>query len=146
MRGLIGILSAPCAEMESPARHNASAVFYAGGAVSGLGRSPTRMAEVLATGRPVVADPGVGEVAEIIRARRVGVLVEDLTPQALATALDALEALLADPDLPVRCRRVAETLFSLAAGTEAYRRLYTGILAGDAAPRPTIRADGRCVG
>ena len=55
-------------------RHTASVMFYSGGFTSELGRSPTRMAEVLGCGRPVVANPGVGDVESVIRQFRVGVL------------------------------------------------------------------------
>ena len=54
--------------------HTASVLFYAGGSISELGRSPTRLAEVLACGRPVVANPGVGDVEHVIRQNRVGSL------------------------------------------------------------------------
>ena len=46
----------------------------------------------------------------------------------MATALDELAVLRSDPDLPSRCRKAAEEVFSLEAGTEAYRKLYAEIL------------------
>ena len=108
--------------------HDVSAMFYAGGAVSELGRAPTRMAEVLACGRPVVANSGVGDVARILREHRVGVLLEGPEPEDVMAAMRDLRQLLADPELPARCRTTAEALFSLEAGTEAYRALYREIL------------------
>jgi len=33
-----------------------------------------------------------------------------------------------DPDLSARCRATAEAVFSLEAGTEAYREIYASIL------------------
>lgn len=106
----------------------ASVMFYAGGQVSELGRSPTRMAEILGCGVPVVANDGVGDVGRIIREFRVGVLVTGPEPEAVANAWEELQRLLADPELASRCRRAAESLFSLGAGTSAYARLYAGIL------------------
>ncbi|WP_417808817.1 glycosyltransferase [Thioclava sp.] len=111
----------------------ASVMFYAGGEVSELGRSPTRMAEILGCGIPVVANDGVGDVAGIIRKYRVGVLVEGASKEQMAAAWDELVALLAEPGLADRCRQAAEEVFSLSAGTEAYRALYSDILD---APRP----------
>ncbi|MDA7846625.1 glycosyltransferase, partial [Amylibacter sp.] len=56
----------PTEEMPNAVRgHDLSVMFYAGGEVSELGRSPTRMAEVLGCGLPVVANEGVGDVADI---------------------------------------------------------------------------------
>lgn len=123
------VYSMPPGEVhKSVQRHTASIMFYAGGEVSELGRSPTRMAEILGCGLPVVANPGVGDVAEIIQKYRVGVLVTEGTSDAMRSAFQQLEDLLEDPELPSRCRCAAEEVFSLQAGTEAYRELYRNIL------------------
>jgi glycosyltransferase involved in cell wall biosynthesis len=111
--------------------HTASVMFYAGGQVSELGRSPTRMAEILGCGLPVVANDGVGDVARIIRDYRVGVLAEGPDPHAMAAAWSELLALLEDPDLASRCRKAAEEIFSLEAGTASYARLYYELTDGD---------------
>ena len=110
-------------------RHTASVMFYAGGATSELGRSPTRMAEVLGCGRPVVANPGVGDVEKVIRQHRVGVLASGSTAAEMDACVAELLALLQDPQLASRCRRTAEQLISLESGTAAYRQLYAQILA-----------------
>jgi glycosyltransferase involved in cell wall biosynthesis len=104
--------------------HDVSVMFYAGGELSELGRSPTRLAEVLGSGLPIVANEGVGDVADVLREHRVGVLLEGSGPDQVRLAMRQLDALLVDPDLPARCRRVAERLFSLGTGTEAYRAIY----------------------
>lgn len=108
--------------------HDLSVMFYAGGEVSELGRSPTRMAEILGCGLPVVANDGVGDVARIIRKYQVGVLVDGPAPDQMAAALTALDELMADPDLPTRCRAAAEAVFSLKVGTEDYAQLYASVL------------------
>lgn len=112
----------------------ASVMFYAGGEVSELGRSPTRMAEILGCGLPVVANEGVGDVAQVIRDYRVGVLVGGPGKGAMEAAWDELQQLLADPDLSRRCRAAAEEVFSLEAGTAAYSALYTDILSRQSEP------------
>ncbi len=124
------IQSASPAEMPTILqRHTTSVMFYAGGLTSELGRSPTRMAEVLACGRPVVANPGVGDVEQVIRQHRVGVLAAGPSPDQMDTCVTELYALLEDIDLASRCRRTAEQLFSLESGSSAYRQLYAQILA-----------------
>jgi glycosyltransferase involved in cell wall biosynthesis len=112
-------------------QQTASVMFYAGGQVSELGRSPTRMAEILGCGLPVVANDGVGDVTRIIRDYRVGVLAQGSDPQAMATAWSELLALLEDPDLASRCRKAAEEVFSLEVGTASYARLYHHLTDGD---------------
>jgi glycosyltransferase involved in cell wall biosynthesis len=76
----------------------------------------------------VVANEGVGDVANIIRRYGVGVIVKDGSGASMTAALAELETLRSNPDLPSRCRKAAEEVFSLEAGTEAYRKLYTDIL------------------
>lgn len=105
----------------------ASVMFFSQG-LSKLGSSPTRMAEILGCGLPVIANDGVGDVAEIIRRFRVGVLVGGPSDSEMGAAWDELQRLLGDRDLPLRCRWAAETVFSLQTGTAAYLALYKSIL------------------
>lgn len=124
-------------------RQTASAMFYAGGQISELGRSPTRMAEILGCGIPVVANDGVGDVARIVRRYGVGVIVEEGSDTAMDSAVEELERLQQDPELAARCRLAAEEVFSLQRGTETYRAVYAEILT--TAPIIAKREDGGCV-
>ena len=109
-------------------KHTASIMFYAGGAISELGRSPTRMAEVLGCGRPVVANPGVGDIEQVIRQHRVGVIARSSNTEDMNSCVEELLALLRDPNLADRCRRTANQLYSLESGISAYRQLYASVL------------------
>ena len=108
-------------------RQMASVMFFTQG-LSKLGSSPTRMAEILGCGLPVVANEGVGDVAQIIREYRVGVLVGGPNERDMNAAWDQLQQLLNDPELAIRCRKAAESVFSLESGTAAYRALYRQIV------------------
>ena len=108
----------------------ASVMFFTSGTAK-LGSSPTRMGEVLGCGIPVVANPGVGDVAEIISRHDVGVLVESDDEAAMHVAAEQLLKLLDDQNLPRRCRAAAEEHFSLEQGVRAYDRLYRRILDND---------------
>lgn len=122
------IQSAAPAEMPAIVQsHTASVMFFTGG-LSKLGSSPTRMAEVLGCGRPVVVNPGVGDVEQVVRQNYVGVLACGSNSTKMDTCVAELLELLQDPDLANRCRRTAEQLFSLESGTAAYRQLYAEIL------------------
>lgn len=123
---------------EALAGLDAVAMFFEP-SVSELARCPTRMGEVLASGVPVVANAGVGDVAGIIRRYGVGVIVEAGSEEAMHDAARELGRLLEDPELPGRCRKAAEDWFSLKAGVAAYDRLYGDIAAevsGNLAPVP----------
>lgn len=102
---------------------DALAMFFQTG-ISKLGSCPTRMAEALGSGLPVVTNGGVGDVEAIVRDNRVGVIVEANTLEAMARAAQQLEALLGDPALATRCRETAERLFSVTGGAQRYAALY----------------------
>ena len=118
--------------------HDVSAMFFTGG-LSKLGSAPTRMAEVLGCGVPVVANDDVGDIGRILREHRVGILLEGPAPETAGRAVRSLYALLDDPGLSARCRAAAEAVFSLEAGTSAYRGLYREILAGRAGAEAASR-------
>jgi glycosyltransferase involved in cell wall biosynthesis len=85
-------------------------------------RCPTKLGEFLACGVPVVVSPGIGDTEAVIRREGVGVVVETFTPRGYEAAVDAMDALRADPELGDRCRRTAERHF--AGGVRSYRALY----------------------
>jgi glycosyltransferase involved in cell wall biosynthesis len=105
----------------------ASVMFFTQGQGK-LGSSPTRMAEILGCGLPIVANDGVGDVARIIKEYKVGVLVKGPSEPEMLDAWNDLLELLKDPGLALRCRRAAENFFSLYSGTEAYKALYEKVL------------------
>ena len=124
----------PSEEMPDAVRgHDLSVMFFTDG-LSKLGSAPTRLAEVLGCGLPVVANDGVGDVAGIVRKNKVGVIVDGSDPAQMRAALEELKVLIQDPDLPGRCRATAEAVFSLETGTEAYRGIYTSILQAEGDP------------
>lgn len=90
--------------------------------------SPTKLAEYLACGLPVICNAGIGDVDEVIDRDRVGVLVRELDADEYAKALVDASELLLDAGVPARCRISAERRFDLTTvGGERYRRLYQGV-------------------
>lgn len=104
-----------------------SVMFYETGP-GRLGCCPTRMGEVLAVGRPVVVNRGVGDVAEMVEQYRVGVVVQHGGTDEMLAAWNSLQLLCGDPALPERCRQAAEAMFSLTDGVDAYHSIYQKIL------------------
>jgi len=110
-------------------RHDLSLLFYAGGQLSEVARSPTRMAELLATGVPVVATGGVGDMEEIISQHNIGVILEGGNQNQMRDAFEKLNILLTDPLLSQRCRETARELFSLQTGVRRYAEVYDAVIA-----------------
>ena len=91
--------------------------------------SPTKMAEYLAAGLPVICNRGIGDLDELIETDRVGVLLDEFNEASYLRALAAIAQLQSEPDLAARCRRSADARFDLArVGGARYRRLYERLL------------------
>lgn len=88
---------------------------------------PTKIAEFLASGRPVVVNKGLGDMDQFIEEFDVGVIL-DGSPVNLTESVHKLISLISDRDTPHRCRAVAEKYFSMDVGAEKYISLYTQML------------------
>lgn len=84
--------------------------------------SPTKNAEYLAAGLPMIANFGVGDVDELIETESVGVLIDRFDHDRYQAAILSVRSL---GDIGERCREVARRRFDLPAiGGERYRRVY----------------------
>lgn len=92
--------------------------------------APTRFAEYLAAGMPVITTPGVGDLEMIVETHRVGVVLRGEDPAAFAAAAEEIRALAADDQVRERCRRLARDRFDVDAGSAQYAALYDRLAAG----------------
>ena len=84
---------------------------------------PTKVAEFLACGRPMVVNAGLGDFDEYLTEFNAGVILNGQEDDTKAKA-DQLLQLLADPTTPSRCRALAEKYFDMDQGAEKYMALY----------------------
>jgi glycosyltransferase involved in cell wall biosynthesis len=87
------------------------------------GAVPTKVAEFLACGRPVIVNRGLGDFDELLSSFNAGVIISNEKGGAITAAEEMLE-LLQDPETPLRCRQLAETCFSLEKGVDDYISIY----------------------
>ena len=113
-------------------RRASALFFFSRRNASDRARCPTKFAEGLATGLPVVCNRGIGDLDDIVEREGVGVLVDGFSEAAYLAAARRLGRLLEDPGLSERCRRLAETRFGVDLGVNAYHRLYVDLVAGAA--------------
>jgi glycosyltransferase involved in cell wall biosynthesis len=93
--------------------------------------SPTKVAEYLAAGLPVVTNTGIGDLDEIIRAERVGVAITEFSDDRYREAAKQLATLLADQTLRARCVAAARKYFDLEhIGWARYRAVYEQLANG----------------
>jgi len=91
--------------------------------------SPTKIAEYLASGLPVVCNTGVGDLDKLIEEKQVGTLLREFSPPAYLKALEEIEIMRGDVTLTERLRGVARQEFDLVTvGGTRYRRLYAHLL------------------
>jgi glycosyltransferase involved in cell wall biosynthesis len=92
---------------------------------SKIASSPTKNAEYLACGLPLIINAGIGDSDALVDEWNAGVLLEDLTDAEYAEARTFIEAMAAKPDARKHARAVAERLFDLQnVGVERYAALY----------------------
>lgn len=101
---------------------------------SKIASSPTKQAEYLACGLPIVANAGIGDSDVLIGNNRVGLVFDGWNAETYRGLWQRLQALRADPSLRLRCRAVAEQQLSLDSGTERYQRIYASL----GTPRETL--------
>lgn len=86
--------------------------------------APTRLGEFLACGVPCLVNAGVGDMDAIISSDRVGVVMQEFSPETRSEAIRELLALCVDEELRGRAIQTAHRHFSLEQGVDAYRKLY----------------------
>lgn len=98
--------------------------------------SPTKFAEYLAAGLPVVTSAAVGDLDAHIESHRVGVALRAFDDEAMIAAVREIERLRGDSWLAWRGRDVIHAFYDLArVGGPRYRRLYDALVA----PSPSRR-------
>jgi glycosyltransferase involved in cell wall biosynthesis len=107
--------------------HDGSMFFFTAN-ISKLGSAPTRMAEILGTGIPVLTNAGVGDVDKIVSTYKVGELLKSEDIKDIKIASDNFMQLIKQKDISNRCRVTSEELFSLDVGVIKYRSIYSKIV------------------
>lgn len=101
--------------------------FFIRATPSKMASCPTKLAEALAMGLPVLTGPGIGDVDSILREERVGVVLKDFSRESLLRGWAALKELLAEPDVRDRCRSVAQRRLNLRLAVDVYDSAYQSL-------------------
>lgn len=92
---------------------------------SKMASSPTKNAEYLASGLPLIINAGIGDSDALVNDWKAGALLEDFTEDEYARVGKLIETLAADPDVRRKARAVAQQVFDLETiGAERYAALY----------------------
>jgi glycosyltransferase involved in cell wall biosynthesis len=114
------------AEVPTYLRATDMAVSFIKACYSKQSSSPTKIAEYLACGVPIVANRGVGDIDELIGDNGIGVLVDDFSDESYRSALKSIDDL---GKVGETCRTFAMKEFDLEMiGGKKYRRIYSRLL------------------
>ncbi len=97
---------------------------------SKLASSPTKNAEYLACGLPMITNSGVGDTAEFTREDNVGFVIDEFNTENYEKALVEVEKLMQNKEeLVIRCKESAKKRFDLKAiGGVRYLKVYRALL------------------
>jgi len=87
--------------------------------------SPTKMAELLSMGIPVICNSGIGDSDRIIEKTEAGILVDEMSDNSYYAAILKINNLLQKD--PVDLRQTALDYFSLEMGAERYNTVYKSL-------------------
>lgn len=97
---------------------------------SKVASAPTRFAEYLAAGMPVLVTARVGDLEALVEHHGVGVVLRGDDEGAIASAAARMHELLADPGLIERCRSLARERFDVVSGSASYAENYRRLVGG----------------
>ncbi|MEW6008480.1 MAG: glycosyltransferase [Candidatus Omnitrophota bacterium] len=90
---------------------------------------PTKLGEYLACGLPVISISKIGDVDEMLKSHKIGVILNSYEASEYQEAIGRLLFLLKEKDdLRKRCRNFSENYFSLERGINAYLDIYSNLL------------------
>jgi len=92
---------------------------------SGKAVSPTKQAEFLSLGVPIITNDGIGDSSDIIGKNNVGLIVSDFNEQAYQNVSEQISKLMNKPSDEII--NIAEQYFSLEKGLETYNSVYNRI-------------------
>jgi glycosyltransferase involved in cell wall biosynthesis len=102
-------------------------IFFIRPTFSKKASCPTKLAEFLSCGVPIITGNGVGDVAEIIQKENVGIVLKSFTSAKITQSFKKIIRLKRKKNISKQCRLAAKKYFSLIEGTKKYSKIYTSI-------------------
>ncbi|MEZ5428961.1 MAG: glycosyltransferase [Pyrinomonadaceae bacterium] len=91
--------------------------------------SPTKIAEYLVCGLPIVSNSGVGDLDDLIEGEKVGVIINEFNRSEYARAFDRIVRMSGAEDFREHSRQIAGKMFDLeTVGGARYQRIYRTLL------------------
>jgi glycosyltransferase involved in cell wall biosynthesis len=94
-----------------------------------IGAAPTKIAEFLACGRPVVVNAGLGDYDRLLPEYHAGVILRGTDDDAFDAGAAEIVDLVSDPATPGRCRALANRHFDLESAVDRLLGVYRAAVA-----------------
>lgn len=117
-------ISAPFSQMPDMLAMADAGIILITPVFSKIASCPTKFAEYLACGLPVIINDKIGDMENYVLENRIGVVVRDFNHSEYRRTFEELLSLIQDKDLPTRCRVVASGEFGLKTGAKKYSEAY----------------------
>ncbi len=125
----IDIMKVSYEDVASALRECTASIFFIKDTFSKKASSPTKFAESLAAGLPVITNKGIGDLDEIIPGNDLGIAIENFTEEEYKKAISKLMHILKNKDAFFeRKEKFLKKSFSLESGIERYIEVYDEIL------------------
>jgi glycosyltransferase involved in cell wall biosynthesis len=118
------ILKASRREVSELISLSSYSIFFIKPVFSKIASSPTKLAEILSIGIPVITNRGVGDVDEIIENNSAGFLNHDFNEMEYSKTISKLEQNISKTEL-INC---AKENFSLEKGVQEYLKIYKALI------------------
>jgi glycosyltransferase involved in cell wall biosynthesis len=103
-----------------------ASIFFIKPMFSKKASSPTKMAELLGMGIPLICNSNVGDTDQIVKKENVGIVVNEFNKNAYDNAVNQFSDLLAIPKQHLR--DTAKKHFSLSRGVKSYHEIYQKLI------------------
>lgn len=114
----------PYSEMPKFISASDTGIFFITPVFSKRASSPTKFAEYMSCGLPVITNSQIGDLDKLISGYRVGTTVNAFSEEEYKNKIRAHISLLDEKNIKERCIRLAKEVFDLGSGVEAYARIY----------------------
>ena len=94
---------------------------------SKISSMPTKLGEFLGCGVPCICNSGVGDMADIVNDKGIGIVLNSFDINEKKESILHLLKLIKDPAVKNRCRETALEYFSLEEGVVLYNRIYNSL-------------------
>jgi glycosyltransferase involved in cell wall biosynthesis len=110
---------------------SAASIFFIRPVFSKKASSPTKQAEIMSMGIPLICNAGVGDTDMLFSDEQAGLVLRDFSDGEMESAINRMDSILAiDPAL---IRQKAVRFFNLKDGVDSYNEIYVRINAAESA-------------